>query len=479
MKGRPPISNKDNNKSSFKNIGLLIGLLIVGIYLLGTVIFSYIALPGTFLNGRDISYASKQEALDTANDDFGLEVVGRDGKSLIISPADIDYEQELPSKAKIDQNPFSWPVAFATGRKEYYDFEYKIFYNQEKLDKLIADSALVNGVTEPKDAQIAMKNGEFVIEDEIEGNKIKETELKEEIIKAINTKEDSIALSDDFYYEPKIRRDSEVLQNVIADSNKVNDMTISFNFNGFDFKLEGQSLIDLLDLTSTGYEPNYDKIYEYVNYLADQTDTYGKQRKFNATGIGEVIVGPGVYGFKLDKDATVDQIYELINTRQSGDIEPVYSNVAFERTADGSDIGDTYVELDISRQRFWYYKDGQLIIESDVVTGLPTEEWASNVGVGAILNKVADTKLVGFEFDGVNKYETPVDYWIPTGWDGEGFHDAPWKGAFGGDIYLQNGSHGCYNLPPSVAKELFETVETLTPVIVYESSTNNSPPMTY
>ena len=458
---------------------MLIGLLIVGIYLLGTVVFSYIALPGTYLNGKDISYASKQEALNTAKDDFGLEVTGRDGKSLTISPADIDYKQELPNKAKIDQNPFAWPVALATGRKEFYDFEYKIFYNQEKLDKLIADSSLMNGVTEPKDAQIAMKNGEFVIEDEVAGNKVKETELKEAIINAINTKENKITLSDDFYYEPKITRDSEVLQNVIADSNKVNQMTIGFNFNGFDFKLEGQSLIDLLDLTPTGYELNYDKVYEYVNYLAEETDTYGKQRKFDATGIGQVIVGPGVYGFKLDKDATVDQIYELVNARQSGNIEPIYSNVGFERTADGTDIGDTYVELDISRQKLWYYKDGELIIESDVVTGLPTDEWASNVGVGSVLHKVADTKLVGLEFDGVNKYETPVDYWIPTGWDGEGFHDAPWRGAFGGEIYLQNGSHGCYNLPPDVAKKLFETVDNLTPVVVYESSTNNSPPMTY
>ncbi len=447
--------------------------------MLGTVIFSYIALPGTFLNGRDISFASKEDALKTARDDFGLEVVGRDGKTLEITPKDIDYKQELPSKAKIDQNPFMWPVSMLTDRKEYYDFEYKIFYNQNKLDKLINESKLVNGVTAPKDAQIVIKNGQFEIEEEVEGNKINETKLKEEIINGINTKKKEIKLDDDFYYHPKIKSDSEALQAIVEDSKHVAEMTIGFNFNGYDFKLEGDSLLALFDLKPTGFELNYDKVRKYVELLAEETNTYGRQRKFNATDLGQIIVGPGVYGFKLDIDGTIDKIYELVNSRTSGMVEPVYSNVGFTRTADGTDIGDTYIELDLSRQKMWYYKNGSLLIETDVVTGLPEEKWASNVGVGAILHKVEDTVLKGLEFDEENEYETEVDYWMPTGWDGEGFHDAPWRSAFGGDIYLTNGSHGCYNLPPEVAKKLFEEVDYMTPVVVYESSTDYSPAMTY
>ena len=68
---------------------------------------------------------------------------------------------------------------------------------------------------------------------------------------------------------------------------------------------------------------------------------------------------------------------------------------------------------------------------------------------------------------------------MPIGWDGEGFHDAPWRSSFGGSIYLTKGSHGCFNLPPSVAKTLYENVDPVTPVVVYESSTNNSPAMAY
>ena len=68
---------------------------------------------------------------------------------------------------------------------------------------------------------------------------------------------------------------------------------------------------------------------------------------------------------------------------------------------------------------------------------------------------------------------------MPIGWDGEGLHDAPWRGGFGGNIYFTGGSHGCLNLPPAIATKLFDNVQHGTPVVVYESSTNYSPAMSY
>lgn len=451
----------------------------MAIYIVGTLIFSYIALPGTYLNGTDISYASKEDALRQAKDDFNLHVIGRDGRTLDITPKDIDFKQELPSKAKIDQNPFIWPVSMASNRKEYFDFEYKIFFDEKKLDKIIDDSKLVNGTTDPEDAKVIVEDGVYKIQEEVLGNKVDKAKLKKEIINGINTKTSEISLADDIYYSPKITKDSQELKDILLDANKLAKMNIKFMFNGFDFQLSGKTLVDLCDLTDHGYELNYDRVKAYVEDMAEKTNTYGKKRIFNATGIGPITVNPGVYGFKLDNDRMIDKIYELVNARENGEIEPVYSNVGLARYDDGSDIGDTYIELDISRQYIWFYKNGQLVLESNTVTGLPTERWASNVGVGAILHKVADTTLEGVEFNGVDSYKTPVDYWMPTGWDGEGFHDAPWRSAFGGQIYRSNGSHGCYNLPPDVARRIFEEADYMTPVVVYESSTNDSPPMTY
>ena len=46
-------------------------------------------------------------------------------------------------------------------------------------------------------------------------------------------------------------------------------------------------------------------------------------------------------------------------------------------------------------------------------------------------------------------------------------HDAKWRSSFGGTIYKTGGSHGCINLPPSVAKTIFDNISAGTPVICY------------
>ena len=46
-------------------------------------------------------------------------------------------------------------------------------------------------------------------------------------------------------------------------------------------------------------------------------------------------------------------------------------------------------------------------------------------------------------------------------------HDATWRSSFGGNIYKTNGSHGCINLPLSVAKTIYETVNKGYAVLVY------------
>ena len=49
-----------------------------------------------------------------------------------------------------------------------------------------------------------------------------------------------------------------------------------------------------------------------------------------------------------------------------------------------------------------------------------------------------------------------------------GLHDAPWRTAFGGTIYLEGGSHGCVNMPPAAAATLFNNVSAGFPVVVHE-----------
>ncbi|MBQ6410460.1 MAG: L,D-transpeptidase, partial [Atopobiaceae bacterium] len=60
------------------------------------------------------------------------------------------------------------------------------------------------------------------------------------------------------------------------------------------------------------------------------------------------------------------------------------------------------------------------------------------------------------------------DWWMPFVNNMVAFHDAPWRSQFGGQIYYDNGSHGCVNLPPEVAKKLYELAPEGTVVVVHD-----------
>lgn len=473
------IISDNNNKDRYIGTGkkiLIFGLIVLIIYIIGSVVFTFISLPNTYVNGKNVSLASKESVIGDSVDDFEIDFEGSDGRVLNFDSSDINYKANIPEDASLDQNPFTWPASFFT--KDDFDFDYNISYNEDKLDEIIKSSQLMTNVTEPEDAEIYFDGNEFKIKEEVEGNKIPFKKLKSALVKALKTRDADIKLGESFYERPTVYHDDEKLKEELKLANSILDNFYKFNINGFDYKIEGQTLANMIESKEGEISLNYDKAYEYVEKMAQNTNTYGKERKFNATDVGEIVVNPGVYGFKLDVEATVNALYDAFNSGKSQEIEPVYSNYGLERLEDGSDLGDTYVEVDLSRQHMWYYKDGEVLLSTDIVTGSLSENALTNVGVGSILARDRKSTLRGTNFDG-STYNTPVEYWMPIGWDGEGFHDAWWRSSFGGNIYLNNGSHGCLNMPPNQAAKLFELVENNTPVVVYESSTSYSPQMAY
>lgn len=115
----------------------------------------------------------------------------------------------------------------------------------------------------------------------------------------------------------------------------------------------------------------------------------------------------------------------------------------------------------------WYLQNGAVVFESDVVTG--KNSTITPPGVYTILEKLSPTVLVG-NIDPVTKepeYRTPVTFWMRVTWSGIGFHDATWQPAFGGDVYLWNGSHGCINMPYYSAQELYSLIQIGVPVVIH------------
>ena len=120
----------------------------------------------------------------------------------------------------------------------------------------------------------------------------------------------------------------------------------------------------------------------------------------------------------------------------------------------------TVVIIEIGRQVLKYFRNGELLLYCDVVTGNP-HGWSTPTGTYSILRKTPGTYLVGSD------YRVWVDYWMPFIRNEYGIHDSNRPvDTFGGNTYFHRGSHGCVNLPKWAAAKLYSLVSVGTRVVI-------------
>lgn len=196
----------------------------------------------------------------------------------------------------------------------------------------------------------------------------------------------------------------------------------------------------------------------FVKELAEKYDTAYTHRTFHTTAGRDIQITQGDYGWRIDQEAETKHLLELLAAKQSAVCEPIYAQTATVHAQ--NDWGTTYVEVSLTDQYLWLYKDGKCILESYFVSGNPNRGHATPKGIYGLTYKTRDAMLSG------QGYDSKVKYWMPFNRN-VGLHDAPWRKTFGGQIYKSNGSHGCINLPPANAAKIYENVDKNTPVIVY------------
>lgn len=138
-------------------------------------------------------------------------------------------------------------------------------------------------------------------------------------------------------------------------------------------------------------------------------------------------------------------------------------SIKVQSGAYGQSIGGTYVEISIKEQHMWFYKNGEYVLETDVVTGNDDGYHNTPTGVYSIWQRQSPATLVGAD------YSTKVTYWLAFTYSGCGIHDSSWRSAseYGGTTYKGNGSHGCVNTPYNKVKTIYQNVGIGTKVILY------------
>lgn len=210
---------------------------------------------------------------------------------------------------------------------------------------------------------------------------------------------------------------------------------------------------------------NEEEVEKFVQEFARKYNTVGKTREFTSLSGKNIKVSGGDYGFAVSQDKETKQLVKDLKSGKEVKREPVWSMTGFVDYNQTDDVGDTYVDISLSDQHLWYFKNGKKIVDCPVVTGNRYQH-DTPTGTFSLSYKQRGATLRGDNGDG-SRYESPVSYWMPF-YGNYGMHDAPWRSSFGGKIYQGGGSHGCVNMPIPAAKKLFENLaEKNVPIIVH------------
>ena len=235
--------------------------------------------------------------------------------------------------------------------------------------------------------------------------------------------------------------------------------TVTYRFGSRNEVLDGEKIHTwLVSDGQGGVSLDESKIGEYVSWLAQTYNTAYKPKSLKTSYGQTVTISKSVYGWKINQKEETEALKQILLSCESQEREPVYSQTAASH--DGNDYGNTYVEINLTAQHLFFYKEGKLVAESDFVSGNESRGWSTPAGAYPLTYKQRNATLKG------QNYATPVSYWMPFN-GGIGMHDAYWRSSFGGKIYKTNGSHGCINLPPAVAKTVYENISAGMPVLCY------------
>ena len=270
------------------------------------------------------------------------------------------------------------------------------------------------------------------------------------------------------YVDGEKATDSDLVKKALKEANAYLDVMVTCNFTPATGEAATETvgkdqIAQWLIVGNDGLSVSLDgeNMATYCTELAKKHDVSKKKTgQFKTTGGSVINVPVTSSGQTVDGNKLYEAIAEAINNKKSATVEAVYSEAKEEETGEYVTYGGNYCEVDLTNQMVYVYKNGELVVSSQCVTGCISKGHGTPTGVYSIFSRDKDRYLRG---DG---YKSWVNFFIPFN-GGIGFHDASWRSTFGGNIYLYSGSHGCINMPYSAAKKLYENVTLDEKVIVY------------
>lgn len=438
---------------------------LLGIYVGFSVYFKTHYFFNTSINNikcerKDPAYVIKKSNSQT--EDYLLTITDISNNRFHIRGIDIGYKYVPAGEEEVilkSQNPWLWPKSLWT--KSKYKLPTSVTYNEDLYQEIFEDMGFFDEsyVEKPKDAYISLTTDGYEVIPEVLGNELKPDLVNEMIKEALSSQATELTLDEDCYKKPEIYLTNPKIIDTAENLEFYLRSSIHYLIEGEDVNFTRKDIMKMISLDSDGNVViDRNGADNFAQQLASKYNTYADERLFT-TSLGDTIkIAGGDYGWVIDKNSEAKQILADLEGGAPVEREPIYSQRANKSGL--NDIGRTYIEIDYSNQHLWYYDNGKLTCETDIVSGNINKDNGSVDGVFKISYKQKDAILRGEDYESAVKYFMPFAYNI-------GIHDASWRNNFGGEIYKSSGSHGCINVPFQAAEELFQIVPTGTPVIAY------------
>lgn len=474
----------------FKLIVLLCGS-ILSLIIIINLLYLNRFYPNTTIDGIDVSKMSIEQANQEINsyiDSYQLTIKGRNNGSYVLKATDIDlktdYEDKLEDVFKQSHGLFSfYKIIF--GEDIITDFN--VSYNQNSLKNNLSNCLLITGdnykINAPKNAYVSYdkKTKTGKINKEQMGNKLDEEKFISYVESCLHILEDNCDLElGDVYLKPQFYQNDKLITNQLKSYNNLLYHWVRFDMGSKHYETVKPSDIKnwliINDDASVGI--NKKEMANWVESFCLKYKTVGKERKFKAANGKTISVSGGDYGWRLDYDKTVNQLYtELLKENKEEDVnnyltktsgankkkllttlKPIYKNKAYKMNYKNFEKDfdvKNYSEIDITKQMVYVFKNGKKVYSAKCVTGLPSDPTrATKTGCWYIKDKKKEYVLKGED------YETPTQYWIRITWTGTGYHymeRSDWD-KWTPDLYKTKGSHGCINLQLNDVKNIYSLV---------------------
>lgn len=419
-------------------------------------------IDGISVGGRNA--AGVEKLIQNEIENYSLTLLGRENVTETITGNSISLEPVFRGEIQAllgQQKGYMWIVTLFQG--EDLELAKVVSYDETALADVLQKLSVVDGEKQrtPVDATYSTYDEAtgYTLVPADYGTTIDAKSLERAVEGAVLRLDEELNLSEEgCYVDPAVGDEDAGLLALIEDLNRYVETVITYEFGDKREVLDAQTIHTWLGDEDGKIAVDEEAVLTYVKTLAKSYNTAYQPKEFETSYGTAVTISNGSYGWKIDNEGEVAQILEDLATGESVTREPIYTQTA--NSHGENDYGDSYVEINLTAQHLFLYKDGKLVIETDFVSGDVSKGHSTPTGAFGVTYTTRDAVLRGED------YATPVKYWMPFAGD-VGMHDATWRRSFGSNIYKTNGSHGCINLPLSAAKTIYENIEKGYAVLVY------------